>query len=357
MDLITLIQIVFRRWYVTVPILLATIGLAAYVQSIIPPAYEARGSVLLEDARFDPSRLPATFVNAEALIDRFDHGPAGRDLAVGETQLIPHARDLNTIEITAVGADSEEVESSVDEAMDWFVGDVSTLQEEEGIAEEERLRVSILTPIVAAEEQPGGTYQATGLVGLRDPAAGIDNPFSAGGGTTSLLTAVASSDSGRARINRATGPGVTFGLTTTRDNASIITVTTTGSEPADVIAAFDVIRDALAEELDARQARADVPASHRIVINDLARPQSVTDVSPPLSRAVAAIVAAGGLLALGAAVMIESVLTRRRRPVAASDHLVAPEWWADVPGTVEVVKESDERERPNAVTSGSDETR
>ena len=312
MDLITLIQIVFRRWYVTVPILLATIGLAAYVQSTIPPEYEARGSVLLEEPRFDPSRLPATFVNAEALVDRFDQGRVGSDRSVGDTEIVPHARDRNTVEITAIGSEPDEVGSSVEGAMDWIVDDVTTLQEEEGIASEERLRASILTPVVTAEEQPGGRYQATGLIVLRDPAAGIDNPFSAGGGTTSLLVAVATSDGGRTRINRATGPDVTFGLATTRDHGAIINITTTGPEPADVVGAFDVIREALAEDLDTRQARADVPASRRIVINDLARPLSVRDVSPPLNRAVAAIVGVGGLLAIAGAIAFESVASRRR---------------------------------------------
>ena len=357
MDLITLIQIVFRRWYVTVPILMATIGLAAYVQSTIPPAYEARGLVLLEEPQFDPSRLPETFVNAQALVDRIDQSQVRGDLAVGDTQLVPNAPDRNTVEIVAIGSEPGQVESSVDGVMDWLVDDVTTLQDEEGIAEEERLRASILTPVVTAEEQPGGSYQATGLVVLRNPAAGVDNPFGAGGGTTSLLTAVATSDSGRARINRATSADVSFELSLTRENASIITITTTGPEPAEVIGAFDVIRDTLAEDLDARQARADVPTSRRIVINDLARPQSVADVSPPLSRAVAAIVAAGGLLALGAAVMIESALTRRRRSGAASNHILDSEWWTDVPGTAEAVKGSDERERPKAVTPGSDEAR
>lgn len=357
MDLLALIQIVVRRWYATVPILLATIGLAAYVQSAIPPEYEARGSVLLEEPRFDPSRLPTSVVNADTLVDRFDQDQVGASLMVGETQLIPQVRDRSTIEITGVGADPDEVASTVDGAMDWFVDDVTTLQDEEGIDGAERLRASILTPIVAAEELPGGTYQATGLIVLRDPASGTDNPFSAGGGTTSLLTAVATSDSGIARISQATGPNVTFDLTPARDNASIITITTAGPDPADVIGAFDVIREVLAEDLDARQARADVPTSHRIVINDLAPPQTVTDVSSPLNRAVAAIVGVGGLLALGVAVIVEGVLTRRARFGELPGHTVIAEWWGNTPETDEVGEESLEQERSKAVTSGSDEKR
>jgi hypothetical protein len=72
-----------------------------------------------------------------------------------------------------------------------------------------------------------------------------------------------------------------------------------------------VVREALNEELDARQARADVPEPRRILVVPLATPQSWTDVSPPLSRAVAAIVGAGGLLALGLAIGMESFLSRR----------------------------------------------
>ena len=328
MDLLTIIQTVLRRWYVTVPVLLATFGLAFYVQTNIPPEYEARGSVLLEEPRFDPSRLPASFVNAGAIIDRFEEGDAATTLPVGDAQVVPQARDSSTLEITAIGSDPNDVESSTTAAMDWVSTEVAALQQEENVAEEERLRVSVLTPVVVAEPQPGGSYQAVGVVILRDPASGTENPYQAGGGTTSLLRAVVTSDTGRARVNRATAPAVDFDVSVPRENTAIISITTTGPDPAGVINAFDVVRDVIAEELDARQERADVPGSRRIVIADLARPEVVRDVSPPLSRAVAAIVGAGGLLALGLAIAVESIVSRRRpEPAWTEDEAAIEKWW------------------------------
>lgn len=327
MDLLTLIRIVLRRWYVTMPVLLVAFGLALYVQSTIPEKYEARGSVLLEDPRLDPSRLPASFVHTGAILDRFEESDAPTVVATGDTRVVPRPRDRWTLEITAVGSDPNDVESSVRATMDWVSAEVANLQDEEDVAEEERLRVSILTPAVAAEPQPGGNYEAVGEVILRDPADGIDNPYTAGGGTTSLLQAVVGSDSGRARVNERTAPGVGFDIATTRDNASIIMITTTGSDPAALFDAFDVVRDALASELDARQERAGVLESRRIIITDLARPQAVVDVSPPLSRAVAAIIGLGGLVALGLAVAVESIADRRQNSQMSRRGDALQQWW------------------------------
>ena len=327
MDLLTIIQTVLRRWYVTLPVLLATFGLAFYVQTTIPPEYEAQGSVLLEEPRFDPSRLPTSFVNAGAIIDRYEESEAATTLPVGDVQVVPQARDSSTLEIIAIGSDPNDVESSTMAAMDWVSADVAALQQEENVAEEERLRVSVSTPVVTAEPQPGGSYQAVGVVILRDPASGTENPYNAGGGTTSLLREVVTSDTGQARVARATASGVSFDLSVSRDNPAIISITTTGPDPAGARNAFGVVRDALAEELNARQERADVPGSRRIVITDLARPEIVRDVSPPLSRAVAAIVGAGGLLALGLAIGIESFTNRRKQKVYPLGDDSVLQWW------------------------------
>ena len=349
MDLLVIIQTVLRRWYVTAPVLLAAFGLAFYVQSTIPEEYQARGSVLLEEPRFDPSRLPASFVHTGTLLDRFEESDAAAMVTTGDTRVVPRPHDRWSLEITAVGSDPNDVEASIMATMDWVSAEVAALQEEEDVSEEERLRVSVLTPAVTAEPQPGGNYEAVGEVMLRDPAAGIDNPYTAGGGTTSLLHAVIGSDSGRSRVNERTAPGVSFDIGTTRDNAEIIQITTTGSDPATLFDAFDVVRDALASELDARQQRADVPESRRIVITDLARPQVVMDVSPPLSRAVAAIIGLGGLLALGLAVAVESIADRRQSTSVSPRGDAVQQWWFE-PGESTTLEPT----QPHEVSAGSE---
>lgn len=312
MDLLTLIQAVIRRWYVTVPVLLATFAVAAVVQANITPEYQANGSVLLEEPRFDPSRLPASFINAGAIADRFDELDAGARFSTGDAQVVVHAATSTTIEILGVGPAANDVAASVDAAIEWVRDEVAAMQDEEDVAASERLRSTVLTPVVTPEPLPGGSYEAVGIVALRDPSSGIENPYGADSSTTSLLGAVVTSDTGRSRVNQATASGVTFGVSTGRDNPAIVSITTTGPDPDGVVDAFDVVRDALADELDARQARAEVPESRRIVVSDLARPEAVADVSPPVSRAVAAVVGAGGLLALGLAIVVDTVALRRR---------------------------------------------
>ena len=334
MDLLTIIRIVFRRWYVTVPILIVTMVVAFAVQSATPPQYAATGTVMLEEPQFDPSRLPTSVVNSSVLIDRFEAAGALNEVVVGGTRLVPQISDMSSIELLAGGDDPGDVAQSVERAMEWLASEAEALQDEHEIWDDERLRPVILTPRIATEQQPDGGYQATGVIALRDPAAGTGNPFSAGGATTSVLQAVLTSDAGRERVNERTVSGVGFTLSTARDNAAIIDITTTGSDRQGVLEGFEVVADVLAEELDARQARAEVPTSRRLEITVLAAPARVVDTSPPLSRAVAAVVALGGLLALGAAIAVDGVVARRRSRTGAEPGTVDPlqatdSWWSE----------------------------
>lgn len=326
MDLLTILKIVFRRWYVTVPIVLIALLAAWQVQSGIAPMYEARGSVLLEEPRFDPSRSPTSLVNAETVVTMLETEGIIDEASRGETDMVSRARDLTTIEFAAAGRNAAAVSSSVDRVLELARDAVTELQTEQNIPEAEQLTGMVLTPAAVAEEQVAGNFIALGTLLLRDPSAGIENPYYAGGATTSVLQTVVSSDAGRVRVAER-APGIGFAVDSTRDAEAIINITTMGADAQAVIEGFGVVRDVLNEELDARQARADVAASRRIIVTNLAEPQSVSDVSPPLNRAVAAIIGLGGLLAIIVAVALESLLGRSRGNVL--DESSEPTWFAE----------------------------
>jgi len=335
MDLLKLIQIVLRRWYLTVPILLASFGLGAYVQSVTPAEYDAAGSLILEEARFDPSRLATSVVNAGEIVARFEATDMPSRLGENDTQLVLQGRDSLTLEVRAAGSARAAVESSVEDAIEWISSEVETLQDDEEIREAERLRVAVLTPLISAEPLPNGNFEALGVVALRDPAAGVTNPYDAGGGTTSVLIAVVDTDAGEARVSSSLGEDVSFTLVSSRENQAIISVSALANDPAVAIAAYNEVREELDAELDRRQARASVPPSQRIIVADLSPPTEAVDVSPPLNRSVAAIILAGGLFAVGLAVLVDGI--SRRRTLAeletrsSSDTL---QWWIGPEGSV-----------------------
>jgi hypothetical protein len=83
-----------------------------------------------------------------------------------------------------------------------------------------------------------------------------------------------------------------------------------GAYQEEVLAAHEVIRNVLNEELDDRQARAGVAPPRRIVVTDLAVPQQVIDRSPPVERSVAAIIGTGLFIAIALSVALDSALSR-----------------------------------------------
>jgi hypothetical protein len=307
-DILTIIATVFRRWYVTVPILALTLVVAYRVQESVPPEFEVGGSVLLEEPRFDPSRLPATTANADVLVQRLINADA--DVTVEGAELEAQSTDASTIELTATATAAQTAEATVENALEWLRADADGLQEAEGIPVADRVRGLVLTPTITAEPTDD-TFVASGTLFLQDPAADVTNPYRADSQTGRLLREVITSDQARAAIAGRTGSGVQYTVGVPREAEAILNIGLSGPDPEALLDGFNVVREALNEELDARQARADVPEPRRILVVPLATPQSWTDVSPPLSRAVAAIVGAGGLLALGLAIGMESFLSRR----------------------------------------------
>jgi hypothetical protein len=303
-DILTLVRIFFRRWYVSVPISVAACLFALYVQSTVPPAYEASGSVLFEHPEFDPSRLPITMVDLDAIADSVTD-----EL---DDDLLIRVRGSTSVEVIAVADTGVQAENLAAEALDRLESAVTAVQVEGGVDEPDRVALISDRGIGEAEDLVDGRFQVGALATLDDPAARTPNPYPAGGTTAQLLEVAVSSDVARTQIGEQQGPGVSFAVASSTRDGSIMQITTVGPDAADVLAAFWPVLDALSAELEARQDRAEVPRSRHIRLAVLAAPGQVTDVSPPLDRSVAAIFALGGLLALGAAVVVESIASRRR---------------------------------------------
>ncbi len=312
MDILSLVATVFKRWRVTVPIVLVALGAAFYVHTNIPPEYEAEGQVLLASPDLDPAGLPRIVVNLGEVAGEAATAQAQEEMIEGSAELAITAR-VRTLTIDVSGPTADVVEGTYTNAVGWLGEAIAQRQDDAGIAVEEQV---ILQQNGAADigERDEGGFQVTGQLEIVDPLAGTPNPFGANNATARILIVAVQSDAGESAVAARTGPDVEFSVgQNTRDAAPIIDISTVGPDPQRVIEAFDHVADVLEADLTERETRAEVPETRRTRIERIAAPQDVTDVSPPLDRSVAAIVGFGGILAVIVAVVLESIASRKDR--------------------------------------------
>lgn len=315
MDILAIIGSVLRRWYIVTPIVLVAAALALTVQSNTPSQYQAAGSVLLANPELDPSRLPLTssilddvVADLQAAADADEFAPA--------TEVSVYRRDVTAIGVDLSAGSEDEVREGVEAVSDALAEILAAIQEENDIPAADRTEVLPGGIEVAVDDgsfETGGQIAASSVINLSDPTAGIVNPFGASAQTARVLEVALESDEGRLAMAQRAGRGVAFDITQeTRDVAPIVQITTLGSDPELVLEDFDLVVDVLGDELDARQATAQVPESRRVILEVLAAPRGVMDVSPPVSRVAAAVLGLGGLLGVGIALLVESIDSRRR---------------------------------------------
>jgi hypothetical protein len=313
LDIITIVQAVFRRWYISFPLVAVAAVAAFYIQSNTPPAYQAEGQLLLADPSLDPSGLPASVVDVDEILRLLDEPSVREDLESGDAVYQVEAEDQSTFVVTVSAPGEQTARSTALAIRDWVTDHVESQQAEAGFPDPERLQVRGGERVSVTTDTQTGTGQAGSVITLFDPTAGFVNPYVASIMTVRLLIVAVESDAGRGEVLQRTGTGVGFLLTQSpRDAAPIMGVTTTGSDPSAVLSAFDAVRQVVDVELQQRQDRAEIPLTRRTRVEALATPQRVTDVSPPVERAAAAIFGLGGLLAVAAAIAVDGIQTRRR---------------------------------------------
>ena len=322
MDLVALLQMLLRRWYVTLPIVGFCLVVAVACEATRPPELQARGTVLLAGAEIDPLHAPET-LDVSAVLTALLRPETADALTDSGVAFSARQLDDSRLEVTAVAESQEAAESTVKEAMQWVLSHVDELPDSEDSGAAQRLDTWILTPRVVAQARGDGIFEATGAVWIQRPQ--VDNPYTASEATGRLLAIAVGQDRDGVRVAEQLGDEVSFEIRALpRDAAPLINVTTTAQDEGTALAAFHVVVDAMVEELDSRQARAQVPASERVIIEVLAEPQSAIDVSRPVSRTSAAIVGLGGLLALVAGVVVEGASRRRsQEPGIQGDG-----WWS-----------------------------
>jgi hypothetical protein len=312
-DIISVVVTVLKRWRITVPIVLLAVGVAVLVESRVPPQFTASGSLLLSHPELDPSRLPLATDDLERILGGVQSAADEGELADGDGEVALRRLDSESIELTVI-ASSEARGWDVTQAVADTLGqEISELQEANEVPPGERTEVVQSEAEIVSPEEAQET-EIVSVLYLHDPTAGIDNPFGATSQTARVLQVALESDRGYDALEEAAGHRMEYAISQTeRDEAPIIEVQTVGDSASRVLGDFELVVDAVARELEARQARALVPETRRVVIEVIAAPETVEDVSPPVSRLAAAIIGLGGIAALGTALLAESIARRRER--------------------------------------------
>ena len=304
MDLVDLLKVVLRHWPVAVGILLIAGAGAFALHHQTPREYEASGILQLVPPELESMRSPERLVDLPGRVAalREEYGNTGGNGPTVEIRLI----DAITAQV-AISERSREVESQARDIVQQLAGEIQEVQEQAAIPPEERLvaRTGVLPPEETVDGDEPFEQRTLARLILDTPGLDQTNPYRPDDDTSRLLEIAVESDAGRELIEaRTDSEGFAFDVSP-GGAPGIIEVGTHAADPQGVFDGFEVVTDALREELEARQDRADVPTTRRLLLEVVAAPEVARDVTGPVSRAVAGVVALGLIGAAAGAVLMD----------------------------------------------------
>lgn len=314
MDLLGLIKVFARQWMITVPLLVVVVVLAVVVQNSTEDVFEASGSVVIAEAPIAPSMDPIAMTRPATVARQLRLTDAFRDLIQSDETagVVVDGTGAGALEISVTGAPAEEMEEAATALAALAADIVATVQDEAEVAQQERVSAVVqrvdLVPTGAETDTGAPIFTAVTEVYLDDPLGGGENPLSATPGTARLLEVSSQSDAARSEVSERVGADIEFEVVQDiNDRAPILDLLVFAESRQLAAEGFEGVVETLAQDLDDRQARAGVRSTDRLVIDVLAAPGEARDVSPPISRAVAAVIAIGLLAAVLAAVLAENL--------------------------------------------------
>jgi hypothetical protein len=162
----------------------------------------------------------------------------------------------------------------------------------------------------AVVNSDGQHVVSTTLIATESPV-NLHNPFGPSTGTVRTLLEVARSQGLRAAVEAA-DPSAAFSVASDLGVAPIVSVTASAESPALAVEVFDVVSTGLTDSLTALQEQADVAESARTTLRVLVPASEPTVVTSSKLRPLAGVVLLGGSLAVGAALVVDSLVSRRR---------------------------------------------
>lgn len=336
MDFISLIQTLLRRWLVVVPVLVLTMVVAGLLATRVEPTYEAVASALLisqgttADGAEADTLMPAM---ASALVQTLrgaDVRTKVEESAGDATYELILSEDGSTLRVEATSNDADVAVAASSTVIEEAQAQLIAVQEALNIAAARRPSLSAIGEPSAVTNETGG-YTATGTAVFVAP--GAEPPaYPASDFTGRVLEELINSPRGRAAV-RAAGATAEYEFSMIpRDVAPVIYVKASGPHPDDVMATVTGVLDVLDDELVKLQDDAGAPESSWTYLNRLSVPETVVLATSNLLRPLVMVLALGGLAAVGLALLVDGIMTRRKGRAAVIDQTRPPldDWNADI---------------------------
>jgi hypothetical protein len=337
MSLTEIAQVLYRRWWVVVSVLVLTL-VAVWLTISTDSEYQATATLLLASPELGGSgqQVPEaepTF-NPSVVVEIVD----GDDTRVK----LGSEFDISDYSVTATGENIIEVEArsdtpnavvrTADAVVDEILLVVEALNADapgtEAVAE------VLSRPQLARErtvEDPTGApvveYYATGSVlvnGAGSIEAAVPNPYTASEGTLRVLVEVASPGQVRQSILDEVNhgdPGFEL-VFDSRDIAPVLHVVATASEPAAAMQTLNAVVAFLDGDLAERQVLAGADESTFVWFQRLAYPDRAEPATGGVLRPIATIVVLGVVAAVSLAVLVDTAIAyRTKRRSAAGRHV------------------------------------
>lgn len=324
MDILTLIKVILRRWFVVVPIILVTFALAFSVGSSIRPEYGMSGTVLLTSASDGtPADTDSVPIVTAPLLAEILRSAATVKRMTDAGAVVPYVVEVDPstsiLRVTAAGRDGPPNIRTVEIVLENLEKELRLLEETAEVPPRNRAAVRFLS---RPSGQPGaGLPFASGSAFLVPLGVGRTNQFAANGYTTRILTELMLAAESRRAVFERAGGVVKFSLSAAqRDAAPILTISVRGADPRLTESAYEAVVATAGDILDDQQGKAGIESSDRTRLVPLNQPAGATETPSTAVKSVATVVGLGSIGAATAAIVVESLMAgRARRRSPSSD--------------------------------------
>lgn len=320
MDILDIVRTLLRRWYVVVPVLVATAAFAFVVVRSVDAQYEAAGSFLLTNASMMGESGEGD-ISLDVMLQMVQWGEVRRRVVEkgGTAKITTDDTVQEVIRVQAEGESEQEAVETVQLALEELRREVADRQAQAGVPADERGATEVLAAPTSAQERTGdgtegSTYVALGLLHLSAPGEQFENPYAAApASTVRILEEVITGPQVQEDLSGAHGPmsyQVTF---VPRDAAPILNLTVQSPSPDRSLDAFEAVGERLDKELEARQGQAGVPERAMLTLQPLAEPDGATLLGSEARRPLITVLVVGVVTAVSLAVLVEGLASGSRR--------------------------------------------
>lgn len=320
MDLLSVLRILARRWLIFIPALVLTAVTAGVLSTVESATYGASGSVLIvpgatlgegaDVGTADPLLQPTAALLGGALaeaerIDAEEELASDRDDGVAVS--VATRPDYPLLDITATGPTADAVLTEAKAAAAAAEVTLTDLQRAGALEITQAVAVRQVAVPRTAVSVDGEHFSATATVMV---VAERRLRFHEVGFVAAFLKEKMLDDQVRADL-RQRGAGAEIAVSRSEGMDALLRITATGPRPDGVLRTSQMAIDKVSELLDEAQAARGVPDPFRSDVEVLAYPREAEVLESNTMRIVLAVVALGVLASVGAALMVDGIMTSR----------------------------------------------